>query len=290
MIYFYNPFSNNKVEPGRCKNEEPLVALETLNDASMDAYNAHRVNLEFSKADKKFTEGAEWLSMYPGAKPMHHIWATDHIGKIHQFQTKETQFFTLPPEHDLSQMTMNGLRRGESHMVPSQPFRKAASDMNISMTVVSCESRVLQIPHFFSDVEVDHMLDVARQQNLHRSTTGSNGKDDGADIDTRTSTNTWVSRYSSPIIDIVYRREANVLKLDEALLRHRFPDEYPDLGTSEPISEELQLVYYDIGQQYAAHHDFVYLARRHLNSPSRCINVLMYLNEGMEGGETSFSR
>ena len=293
MVYFYDPFSKDEGEPGRCKiqDDEPLMSLETLTEAAKEAYNAHRLNLEFAKAYKEFTGGSEWLTMFPRSKPLHHIWGADSFGQTHSVQTKQTQFITLPPEHTLVNLGMDDLRRNESGLIiPFQAFRTPESTMNITMTVVSCEPRIFEIPHFLSDVEIDHIIDVAQRQSLHRSKTGNSAKDVNADVDSRTSTNTWVSRYSSPIVDTVYRRIADMLKLDEALLRHRFPDEHPHLGTTEPISEELQLVHYDVGQEYTAHHDFGYPERSHKNSPSRSINVLMYLNEGMEGGETSFPR
>ena len=42
-------------------------------------------------------------------------------------------------------------------------------------------------------------------------------------------------------------------------------------------------------QQYTAHHDFGFPDTRP-NAPSRSINLCMYLNEGMVGGETAFPR
>ena len=55
------------------------------------------------------------------------------------------------------------------------------------------------------------------------------------------------------------------------------------------ITEDLQLVHYDVGEQYTSHHDFGYPDSRP-NAPSRSINLCMYLNEGMRGGETAFPR
>ena len=78
--------------------------------------------------------------------------------------------------------------------------------------------------------------------------------------------------------------------MDEALLRHRAADEYPELGNRQPLSEDLQLVHYDVGEQYTAHHDFGYTDLQAPESPSRSINMILYLNEDMEGGETSFPR
>ena len=132
------------------------------------------------------------------------------------------------------------------------------------------------------------LLDLAHQQHLDRSSTGSSGGE--ARISTvRTSRNTWLRRHGTPVLDAIYKRAADVLKIDEGLLRHRSPDERPDFPNRKPIAEDLQLVHYGVGQQYTAHHDFGYPDARP-NAPSRSINLCMYLNDGMTGGETSFPR
>jgi prolyl 4-hydroxylase len=135
---------------------------------------------------------------------------------------------------------------------------------------------------------VDHILETALHKNMQRSTTGMSGKE--AHVSSvRTSRTTWIPRHTSPIMDAIIRRAADVLKIDEALMRHRLGNEYPDMPNQSPINEDLQIVHYDKGQQYTAHHDFGYPDTRP-NAPSRSINLCMYLNEGMKGGETAFPR
>ena len=80
-----------------------------------------------------------------------------------------------------------------------------------------------------------------------------------------------------------------MLRIDNTLMRHRTSDEYPDLPNIMPINEDMQIVHYSPGQEYTAHHDFGYPDTRP-NTPSRSINLAMYLNEGMAGGETHFPR
>ena len=72
-------------------------------------------------------------------------------------------------------------------------------------------------------------------------------------------------------------------------MRHRMPDEFPALAKKTPINEDLQLVHYSQSEEYTAHHDFGYPDTRP-NAPSRSINLCIYLNEGMTGGETAFPR
>jgi hypothetical protein len=69
---------------------------------------------------------------------------------------------------------------------------------------------------------------------------------------TRTSYNSWVSRQESPIIDAIYRRAADLLRIDEALLRDRAEDEFPDLHDKNTIAEDLQMVHYDVMQGESA--------------------------------------
>ena len=72
--------------------------------------------------------------------------------------------------------------------------------------------------------------------------------------DTRTSLNSWLPRETSPITDAIYRRAADLMRIDEALLRDRAKDEFPEWPTRHTLAESLQLVHYDMGQKYTAHH------------------------------------
>ena len=104
---------------------------------------------------------------------------------------------------------------------------------------------------------------------MARSSTGMGGaaNKDRRISNVRTSRNTWLKRETSPILDAIIKRAADVLKIDEALMRRRTADEWPDFPSRASISEDLQLVHYDVGQQYTAHHDFSYPDSRP-NAPS----------------------
>ena len=103
-------------------------------------------------------------------------------------------------------------------------------------------------------MEVDHILQLAKNMELHLSITGDAlpgekpVKEDTRR--TRTSRNTWVKREQSPIIDTIYRRAADLMKIDEALLRFRDDDEFPDFPTKRSIGEQLQLVEYQLKNEY----------------------------------------
>lgn len=290
-VYYFDPYSDgDDHEDGRGLTTESRDVL-SLSDEDMKRYDAHVFNLEFGKRYKEFT-GAEWLAMHPRNRPRHKIWRADYFGHEHTLETKETRFVELPPEDMLYQVSEEDMRRRSNtteHHVPLHQYREDKPAMNLTLTALSCAPRIFEIKNFLSDVEADHILDAAMRKNLDLSTTGSAGSAK-ADTATRTSTNTWVNREESPIIDAVYRRAADVLRMDEALLRRRDAHEHPELGVKHSIAEPLQLVHYDPTQQYTAHHDFGFPQNKHPDNPSRSANLLLYLNGGMKGGETSFPR
>ena len=141
---------------------------------------------------------------------------------------------------------------------------------------------MFEVSQFLSDVEVDHILSLAK--NMQRSTVVG---DSHTMDETRTSTNTWIGRSSSPIIDSIYRRTADLTGIDESLMRFQ-EDEYGN--EYESIAESLQLVHYEEGQEYTPHHDFHYPKSTDKFQSARFATILLYLNDGMDGGETAFPR
>ena len=91
-------------------------------------------------------------------------------------------------------------------------------------------------------------------------------------------------------MDSIYRRGADVMRIDEAWLRQRRNNEYPDHPTTTGLAEALQLVHYGPGQEYTAHHDFGFADIDTPHQGARFATLLLYLNEDLKGGETSFPR
>ena len=264
-IYVYDSFKNNP------------DSLMALTEEEMELNSLQKNNLEFGKHYLKFT-GREWLSLYPRRHPpRHYMWPADYFGQEHIVKTEETHFISLPPSEELGE-----IKPGENRItvelnpkiswydwIPSlfnpspspsttlkaqrkvlHNFRTGEEIMNMTMKVLSCSPRVFEIKNFLSKIEVDHIMELATGMTLHTSTTKA-GVDGEAreDKTTRTSKNTWVHREKSPIIDIVYRRAADLLQVDESLLRVRYADERPDYPFRSSMAEQLQLVHYDVGQQ-----------------------------------------
>ena len=252
------------------------------------AYEAHVFNLKFAAEYKNFTGGSEWLAMYPPDVPEHPIWRADHFGQEHQVITHETQFHQIPPIAAKHTLSIDEMRQGFNNtMLPFQGYR-AQGPMSLTVKALSCAPRVFEIRNFLSDAEVDHILELVATKNLVRSMTGTTG---GSVSETRTSRTTWLSRTSDPVLNVVFRRAADALRMDEAFFRDREAGELDGLiDHSHKINEDLQIVHYDKGQQYTAHHDFGYQNGAFGPFKVRSINLCMYLNDVPEGGQTSFPR
>lgn len=233
--------------------------------------------------------------MYPRNPPSHKIWPADYFGQEHWVTTKETHFVSVPRDDELGGIEKVGsqrvLRDDEPRLL--QNYRSPEPVLNMTLKVLSCAPRAFEISNFLSPTEVDHIMVLTTGMKLHRSTTAGDTTRD-ADRDstasTRTSLNTWVYREKDPIIDTIYRRAADLMRIDEALLRPRSVEEHPHLSSTRSLAEALQLVHYTPGQEYTAHHDFGYADFRRKDQPARFATLLLYLNEGMEGGETEFPR
>lgn len=285
-VYFCDPYSDDEGEPGRAVAHEKRDISE-LTGVDRDIYQRHKENLRFAEEYRNFT-GTEWLAMYPRDAPRHKIWSAEYFGQEHYVRTKETQFIEMPPWDDLHRISP--VLRTEDDELPLKKYRSPNATLDITLRTVSCSPRIFELEHFISDVEADHILMLTnRTHELHRSSTGDSSHHSDHDS-TRTSMNTWIYREETAIIDTIYRRVADVLRIDEALLRRRQPDEHPRLGTRSSIAEPLQMVHYDPGEEYTAHHDFGYTHMSAPHQPSRSINMLLYLNDVEEGGETSFPR
>jgi hypothetical protein len=252
-IYVYNPY---KVD-GDPKQTEANLA-KALSKAERKNYKQWTTTLSFHEQYLNFT-GRSYLANYLRAPPSHHMWRADYFGQEHWVTTKETHFVTVPPQDDLDPITARGKKRILKEDDPRLLAEYRVKDqvvMNMTMKALSCAPRVFEIPNFLSQAEVDHILHLAGGIDLAESTTGDVGQtskkvsvEDEKLRKTRTSKNTWVKRKQSPIIDAIYRRSADLLRIDESLLRYRDKSERPDVPTQNGIAESLQLVHYDPKQE-----------------------------------------
>jgi len=201
--------------------------------------------------------GRRWLHMYPRPPPGLPFLPTEHIGQITRITSKYSHFHCYPPS------------------TSDEDMAKCRDDkeLNFEWKVVSVEPKVLELggDRFLSDFEIEHIKTVATPL-LQRSVTGAGGYENKA----RTSSNAWVKRSMSDVLDWIFHRIADVVKVDEAHL-------WDTIG-----SESVQVVHYAIGQEYKSHHDW-----RVNRLQTRFATFLMYLTDMASpeaGGETEFPR
>jgi prolyl 4-hydroxylase len=274
--------------------EQTEANLSVLTPEERSKYDQWRATLSFHEQYKTFT-GRSYLANYLRKPPSHHMWRADYFGQEHWATTRETHFVKEPPADALEPILAAGKQRSLKEPLLKEYRQPDEEILNMTMKVISCAPRAFEIQNFLSEIEVEHLLNLASTFDLELSSTGDilNGEkaEKGADTRrTRTSMNSWIPREQSQIVDAIYRRAADLLRIDEALMRRRSADEYPDLETKQTIAESLQMVHYKDKQEYTAHHDFGFSRIGDDNQGARFATVLLYLNEGMTGGETSFPR
>jgi prolyl 4-hydroxylase len=290
-IYYYDPFV---VEGDPVATEKNLA---TMTPAERVNYDGWVKTLKFNDQYKAKT-GRSYLANYLRAPPIHYMWPADYFGQEHWITSPETHVVEHPPENLLDPIFAKGKQRVLARTAPRAlaAYRDPANPLlNMTLRVLSVAPRVLEIDDFLSKTEVEHILHLAAGIELAQSSTGERetGEKPVKDKDTtktRTSFNSWVARDKSPIIDIIYRRAGDLMRIDEALFRVRDADERPDVTSRTSLAEQLQLVHYGLTQEYTAHHDFGYTNIADKEQGARYATLLLYLNEGMVGGETSFPR
>jgi prolyl 4-hydroxylase len=285
--------------------------VSMLSPEQQSLYRQWRATIEFAQHYTKAT-GRAFLSHYNGQtplkppKPKHSMWRADYFGQEHWVTTREVHYDRLPPAEHLQalprldrdrELANDDPRLLSNYRVAGAETSSSSSSslptMNMTLKVLSCAPRVFEIANFLSPVEVQHILDIAHAKTLQDSSTGAttnaNAKSANAN---RRSQNTWIFRDESPMMDSIYRRAADLLRIDEGLLRdHAGRDADTGRTVEQPTAAEpLQVVHYTPGQEYKTHVDFAYPRVDDPLQPTRFATLLLYLNDGMQGGETTFPR
>jgi prolyl 4-hydroxylase len=157
-----------------------------------------------------------------------------------------------------------------------QPGCKVSSrnqNITLELQVFSLQPKSFYISNLLSSEECDEIIRLAKPT-LQRSAIVQSKQQQHSTNDVRTSSNAWLSRYSSPIIDHIYHRMSDLLKIPADLL-------YPMQN-----SEDLQVVRYQYLEKYDYHSDW----GEHGHKSSRYLTLLLYLNDlpVNSGGETAF--
>ena len=189
----------------------------------------------------------------PRPPPFIFMWPARQIGDVHRVESPHG-YWTCSGTADACQS--------------KQP-------VTLDLEVVSMMPRAFMISDFLSDHEIATIINLA---NPRMGISHVGGRDQGTITSkTRTSTNAWLARHSSPEVNSVYLRVADLLNIDEDLLHHN------------KNAEDMQVVHYEVGQKYDPHHDWGIGA----DEKSRVLTLLIYLTDQEDseaGGETAFAK
>lgn len=287
--------------------------LDKLTTEQQTRYRMWKLNQAYAR-DYLIKTKRTWLADFPRPAPIHFMHTAEYFGKTKTVKSFERHFTTRPPRSELKKLSYadhehrlhREARYGKDLSISLPKYRQeGAREVELKMETISCAPQVFKVDGFLSAVEVEHIIDIvkdgSRNITLTRSTVHpggvSNYGDDAEkagneqmDAATRSSTNAWIEREADAILDSIYRRAADLLGIDESLLRHRSDEEHPELATDHSIAERMQLVHYGEGEEYHAHHDFSYPALGNRLQPGRFATLLLYLNDVQDGGETVFPR
>jgi hypothetical protein len=241
-------------------NTDDYTYLFDDGTASDEEKGRWQVELDFDRGYMNRT-GRHWVSFYPRDPPKLHMWDADFVGQVHTITTRHTQFHCVPSERDLATSSVSDeCREGgtEPEKFPQDLDALVLDDasgkwgggsdiaalyptMDLTLEVLSIYPgpKVFLIKNLISEAEADHITTVGAPK-VSRSMTGQ--ADSAYESDTRTSKTGWVPRTTSPIMEAIFRRVADLLKIDEGLLQ------------AGQNAELLQVVHYDPEQKYDAHH------------------------------------
>ncbi|KAL7554243.1 hypothetical protein ACHAWF_017661 [Thalassiosira exigua] len=193
-------------------------------------------------------------------------------------------------------------RTGASAAASAGEVDGDATTATLNLRVISVAPRVFESRRFLSPAEVNHLVALASGKRgdvvvtpstVTESALGDAGKEEsggvrGREDPSRTSATGWVHREQDAVVDAIFRRVADLLGIDEDLMRDRDYDfggedeEEEERGGMPPpthlrVVEAMQLLRYGPGDGYAPHHDFTYPSIGGRYQPRRYATVLLYL-------------
>jgi hypothetical protein len=143
-----------------------------LKPKERESYDKWRKTLLFSEYYRNFT-GRSYLANYLRQPPVHFMWPGEYFGQQHYIESFETHFIKDPPKELLGPITKTGLARRYKEGEPRTLHEyRAPGRLNMTLKVISVAPRTFQIDNFLSDVEVDHITELASGIKLSLSGTG----------------------------------------------------------------------------------------------------------------------
>ena len=276
-------------------------------------YNMHQLNRIYAREYLAETQRS-WLSTFPRPMNMHNMWDATYLGQEHIITTKQTHFNAIKDNHDDNDVELwkrldyqdyddmaEEQSRGNDNAFVSLPQYRESGTMDLKLTAISAAPRVFEIQNFLSPMEVSHLLSLSKtynvtsdghkeSMNLHTPDLIKDERKKRKRVLTNARSNAWIRRETSPIVDSIYQRVANVLGIDESLLRNRNEHEDTGLNKHHSIAEAMHISQYVQGQGYSPRLDGAQPSIMNRYQPNRFATIMFFLNDGseMEGGELNF--
>jgi prolyl 4-hydroxylase len=356
VVLYYDPLEDLSVEDQEAEIQK-LIDTRKWSLRQKFAREAWVVNRSFSR-DYLVKTGRHWLSVFPqpllqytetasgSTDERMPIWNADFLGQVHTVETSELYFTDLPSalprltKHDYhpdaKQQRRLEMKNYQSSQVKKNNVITSNTTLQLDLKVVSCAPRVLEVKKFLSPVEVQHLIDLASgatgDVSMQASTVMASGVNEKkvrsvTKQDTRSSTGGWIHREQDVIVDGIFGRVADLLTIDERMMRDQRPphligtEDDESLPTHDRVVEAMQLLRYGPGEaglrmlhNLSAHHDFTYPSIENRYQPKRYATVLLYLTgegdviengirrsrskkssnadvaDGLDGGATTFPR
>lgn len=257
-FFFTDYYDKNKVYSRfRMHSDQVLYVLEDPHHPS-PAELKRRTDREVEFI-REYTakNGFPWRHYYgpngPRPPPIHFMWPATKVGQVHSVTSN------------------HGFWKCDGPISECQSLHP----VHLELEVISTAPRAFIIKNFLNNFEVNAIISAAKSR-LHHSSVGDT--ETGAfESDVRTSSNAWLPRDLNEITDTLFRRAADLIQIDERHL-HR-----------SDAAEDMQVVHYQDGQRYDAHHDWGVSGY----PESRYLTLLLYLTDMASpnaGGETSFPK
>lgn len=264
-------------------NDEEL--MQSLTTEEKKKYIMQKLNLKYGREYLAKTQRS-WLSMFPRPMPMHHFHEAKCFGQEHVVKTDQTHFISLPTDRqgaqevwrmldyaDYDKMLDESKKSGKRSLNLSQ-YREKGS-LELTMKAISVTPRIFEIDNFLSDIEADHLLQMAKKYNITEAGNNANGKKKK----NAATTNAWIRREMSPIVDAVYHRAADLMNIDESLLRHRNEHEHSELATHHSIAEAMHVTQYTAKKGYQPISDAAQASLKNRYQPNRFATIMFFLDD-----------
>ncbi|KMJ57669.1 2OG-Fe(II) oxygenase [Bacillus sp. LL01] len=163
-------------------------------------------------------------------------------------------------------MDTNNITVKEQTIFPHAGNKIITEDREISIIARMEEPLIVVLANVLSDKECDELIQLSKDK-MKRSKVAN-----GQEVDAiRTSSSTFFQEGENELVSKIEKRVSQIMNV------------------SVEHGEGLQILNYQVGQEYKAHFDFFKSSSKQVSNP-RISTLVMYLNDVEEGGETYFPK